>query len=136
MLHLASGYGSQVCAKHLLTWSNRSINQSLSYQSTSTPSSAHPATCNSPELYLHALRCHFIFELIQNFEDNKYSPRAVPEVIFELTDDCLIARNNERGFEEKDVRSLCGVGKSTKKAGDGYIGISTHSASELLVTDA
>jgi hypothetical protein len=60
--------------------------------------------------------------LLQNFEDNRYNSSVTPEAIFELSATALTARNNEMGLEEKDVASLCGIGKSTKKVGDGFIG--------------
>jgi len=71
---------------------------------------------------LYSKRCHFIYEIIQNFEDNRYAMGIVPEAIFELSEQRLIARNNELGFQETDLRALCSIGKSTKEAKHGYIG--------------
>lgn len=68
---------------------------------------------------------HFIFELIQNFDDNKYWPGTTPEMTLVLNGDELIALNNECGFREKDVVALCSVSDSTKtakNAEDGYKG--------------
>ncbi len=60
---------------------------------------------------------HFVLELIQNADDNKYGVDVVPRLIFELKPDRLVVVNNENGFSAKDVDSLCSLGDSTK-AGD------------------
>lgn len=79
---------------------------------------------------LYAKDFHFIFELIQNAEDNEYGPGVVPSLRFVLdtielggsATHALIIENNEKGFEEKHVRAVCQVGQSTKKKTEGYIG--------------
>lgn len=75
---------------------------------------------------------HFIMELIQNAEDNRYPEGIEPELSFQLLDDdptgtdssdgCLCVFNNESGFEQENVKSISSVGKSTKSKIDGYIG--------------
>jgi hypothetical protein len=60
---------------------------------------------------------HFVLELIQNADDNKYGVDVVPRLLFELKPDRLVVVNNENGFSAKDVDSLCSLGDSTK-AGD------------------
>ncbi|KAK3238065.1 hypothetical protein CYMTET_51899 [Cymbomonas tetramitiformis] len=69
---------------------------------------------------------HFVFELLQNFEDNRYPPGAVPRVAIVQQGDGphggLLFANNEVGFSEADVRSLCNIGNSTKKGCRGFIG--------------
>ena len=74
---------------------------------------------------------HFIFELIQNAEDNSYDEPA-PSLSFWLTkidptgsegaDGALIIQNNETGFCPENVDALCAVGKTTKQKAQGYIG--------------
>ena len=79
---------------------------------------------------LYAKDTHFIFELIQNAEDNDYGPGILPRLAFEISlqeiegksGPVLIVRNNEIGFQENHVKALCQVGKSTKKKAQGYIG--------------
>jgi len=79
---------------------------------------------------LYSRDTHFIFELIQNAEDNEYSSSVPPRLAFEIclqeiegkSGPVLIVHNNETGFEEKHVRALCQVGKSTKQKAQGYIG--------------
>lgn len=79
---------------------------------------------------LYAKDFHFIFELIQNAEDNEYGAGVVPSLRFVLdtielggqATPALIIENNEKGFEEKNVRAVCQVGQSTKKKAEGYIG--------------
>lgn len=73
---------------------------------------------------------HFLFELIQNAEDNEYSSEEVPTLSLSLYPgpyagfhhDVLILSNNERGFHEKNVDAICAVGRSTKNKSQGYIG--------------
>ena len=74
---------------------------------------------------------HFIFELIQNAEDNSYE-EPVPSLSFRLTktdptgitksDGALIIVNNEVGFNPDNVDAICAVGETTKKKEQGYIG--------------
>lgn len=75
---------------------------------------------------------HFILELIQNAEDNQYIDGVKPDLSFVLlnndpthtsgSDGCLCVFNNEKGFAEANVRSICATGKSTKTKAQGYIG--------------
>ncbi|MGF1849352.1 sacsin N-terminal ATP-binding-like domain-containing protein [Vibrio lentus] len=83
---------------------------------------------------LYSKDVHFVFELIQNAEDNHYSAGAEPKLHFELLDTdptgtagtkgCLAIYNNELGFELKNVKAVSSVGGSTKKNSkdSGYIG--------------
>jgi len=80
---------------------------------------------------LYSKDIHFILELIQNAEDNKYTEPS-PELEFIILDDdptstpgsegCLCLFNNESGFSESNVESICGIGLSTKDKVHGYIG--------------
>lgn len=86
----------------------------------------------SKDLYSDDL--HFVYELIQNAQDNKYADNVTPNLRFILLKDdptesegsegCLCVFNNELGFSEADIKSLCSTGKSTKKQkkAEGYIG--------------
>ena len=75
----------------------------------------------SEELYTRDT--HFVLELIQNADDNKYSIGVEPSLVFVVDNESVTAMNNERGFSEQDIRALCDVGKSTKgKHKHGYIG--------------
>ncbi len=73
---------------------------------------------------LYANETHFLLELIQNADDNRYSDEVVPTVRVELTSGQFVFFNNETGFAEENVRALCGVGKSTKAKDkkSGFIG--------------
>ena len=83
---------------------------------------------------LYSKRPHFIFELIQNAEDNKYKnqDKYQPYISFQLTktdptctvdsDGALIINNNEIGFMPDNVSAICAMGKTTKKKEQGYIG--------------
>ncbi len=80
---------------------------------------------------LNKTNAHFIFELIQNAEDNTYE-EPLPYISFQLTrtdpthtkgsDGALIVKNNEVGFNQHDVAAICAVGQSTKRKEQGYIG--------------
>ncbi|KAF2534225.1 hypothetical protein F2Q70_00031480 [Brassica cretica] len=92
----------------------------------------HQAVKNlSAELY--AKDVHFLMELIQNAEDNEYPEGVDPCLEFVITSDDITATgapatllifNNEKGFSEKNIESICSVGRSTKKGNRkrGYIG--------------
>lgn len=80
---------------------------------------------------LYGKDVHFILELIQNAEDNPYTVMS-PELEFLILEDdptntpgsdgCLCLFNNEDGFNEDNVESICGIGQSTKDKRHGYIG--------------
>ena len=83
---------------------------------------------------LYNKHTHFIFELIQNAEDNVYDLRGPypPYISFRLTKTdptctpgskgALIIQNNEIGFQHDNVDAICAVGATTKEQGQGYIG--------------
>lgn len=80
---------------------------------------------------LYSKDTHFIFELIQNAEDNSYG-KSEPSLSFRLTKNdptgtsgtygALIIENNETGFSPDNVDAICAVGKTTKTKIQGYIG--------------
>ena len=71
---------------------------------------------------IHTKNPHFIFELIQNADDNKYE-NSKPTIRFIIDSDRLIIQNNEKGFEEENVKKLCEIGGTTKENKTlGYIG--------------
>ncbi|XP_051530357.1 uncharacterized protein LOC127427065 isoform X2 [Myxocyprinus asiaticus] len=76
----------------------------------------------STELY--SKDTHFVLELIQNADDNSYPDGGEqPALTFVVEKDCITILNNECGFEEKNIRAICDVGRSTKgKHKYGYIG--------------
>ncbi|XP_045924345.1 protein NO VEIN [Micropterus dolomieu] len=76
----------------------------------------------STELY--SKDTHFVLELIQNADDNSYPEDGlVPALAFWVERDCITVLNNEDGFQERNIRAICDVGRSTKgKHKYGYIG--------------
>jgi hypothetical protein len=67
----------------------------------------------------------FIFELIQNAEDNWYTRayNETPFIKFTLRPGKIIVENNEDGFEEENVESICKINHSSKvDQRRGYIG--------------
>ena len=83
---------------------------------------------------LYNKHTHFIFELIQNAQDNTYEKQGIypPYISFQLTksdpthtpgsNGALIIQNNEIGFQRDNVDAICAVGETTKKKEQGYIG--------------
>ena len=65
---------------------------------------------------LYANQGHFLNELIQNADDNKYELGTVPTLSLLVSDDAITLLNNEIGFTERDVRAVCNLGASTKVA--------------------
>jgi hypothetical protein len=53
---------------------------------------------------------HFVWELIQNAEDNEYAPDKQAELKLHIdtteVSGCLVVQNNELGFQEKHVRGI------------------------------
>jgi len=76
------------------------------------------------ELYTRDVR--FIFELLQNADDNYFekarSKGHEPYLIFRIYHDHIVVDCNEDGFEEDNLRAICDVGKSSKVGRQGYIG--------------
>lgn len=68
----------------------------------------------------------FIYELIQNAEDNRYGrarkDKKEPFLHFTLHEDRITVDSNEDGFSESDVRAICSIHRSSKKQTSGYIG--------------
>ncbi|KAF5827365.1 hypothetical protein DUNSADRAFT_787 [Dunaliella salina] len=74
----------------------------------------------SKDLYSEAH--HFQMELVQNADDNHYSPDTVPLLTFDVFDDKILVKNNELGFSAENVRKICTIGDSSKKNKQGYTG--------------
>uniref|UniRef100_A0A0G4HMY5 Protein NO VEIN C-terminal domain-containing protein n=1 Tax=Chromera velia CCMP2878 TaxID=1169474 RepID=A0A0G4HMY5_9ALVE len=64
------------------------------------------------DIYAHDF--HFLFELVQNADDNRYDLGVQPTLDIVVSPHALDLLNNELGFREEDVRALCSVGRSTK----------------------
>ncbi|MCJ1398278.1 hypothetical protein MMC11_001475, partial [Xylographa trunciseda] len=75
---------------------------------------------------LYSKDTRFIYELIQNAEDNSYSSATSanqkPFLSFKLYPGKIIIDSNEDGFHETNVRAICSTGESTKADSEGYIG--------------
>ena len=77
---------------------------------------------------LNSSDIHFVLELIQNADDNEYEKDVTPVLKFNISNEKILIQNNEKGFTEKDVDSLCLAGESTKLAGE-----STNSKSKQYI---
>jgi hypothetical protein len=82
-------------------------------------------TANSLATNIYSKDTRFVFELIQNAEDNKYTEALEANtgayIEFIVRPDSVTVDSNEDGFTEEDVRSICSIGQS-KKTSSGYIG--------------
>lgn len=69
---------------------------------------------------------HFVFELLQNADDNSFRRASdnsrQPCLIFRVYHDRVVVDCNEDGFEEENLRALCNVGQTSKLGRQGYIG--------------
>ncbi|KAK0705957.1 hypothetical protein B0T26DRAFT_679718 [Lasiosphaeria miniovina] len=75
---------------------------------------------------LYTSNARFVFELLQNAEDNHYAQALgcgeVPEVSFGVYPDHVVVECNEDGFTAENLAAICNVGKSSKTGAQGYIG--------------
>ncbi len=75
---------------------------------------------------LYGSDARFVFELLQNADDNKFSKAAkkaaAPYITFKVYRSKIIVECNEDGFTERDLTAICDVGQSTKSTEYGYIG--------------
>lgn len=78
----------------------------------------------SKNLYNSSAR--FVFELLQNADDNSYSrakaSSADPYVSFRVYNHRIVVECNEDGFTHENLVAICNVGKSSKSGAQGYIG--------------
>ncbi|KUL86125.1 hypothetical protein ZTR_07715 [Talaromyces verruculosus] len=78
----------------------------------------------SKNLYNSSAR--FVFELLQNADDNSYSrakaSSADPYVSFHVYIHRIVVECNEDGFTHENLVAICNVGKSSKSGAQGYIG--------------
>ncbi|KAK2046278.1 hypothetical protein LZ31DRAFT_593285 [Colletotrichum somersetense] len=75
---------------------------------------------------LYSTKARFIFELLQNADDNQYSRAAasgsLPFVSFQVFPHRIVVECNEDGFTRENLTAICAVGKSSKTGAQGYIG--------------
>jgi hypothetical protein len=66
----------------------------------------------------------FVFELLQNADDNTFLTAIEdPYISFKVYDDRIVVDCNEDGFTERDLVAICAVGQSTKPTTHGYSGV-------------
>ncbi len=75
---------------------------------------------------IYAGDARFVFEFLQNADDNQFSPDrrggAVPFVDFKVYSRRIVIDCNEDGISKKDLEAICDVGSSTKSSSYGHIG--------------
>ena len=75
---------------------------------------------------LYSKEHRYVYELIQNADDNSYSVAAAnnerPFLDFQVYANRIIIDSNEDGFSKSNIEAICSIGNSTKKNITGYIG--------------
>lgn len=75
---------------------------------------------------MYAKDTRFVYELIQNAEDNEYhratTQSEAPWLKFSLQPDRIVIDSNEDGFSRANIKAICSCGESTKSFIQGYIG--------------
>ncbi|KAK9413585.1 putative Protein NO VEIN C-terminal domain-containing protein [Seiridium unicorne] len=75
---------------------------------------------------LYSINTRFVFELLQNTDDNNYSVAtargAEPYAHFKVLAEKVVLECNEDGFTEENLIAICDVGRSSKIGAQGYIG--------------
>ena len=75
---------------------------------------------------LYSKEHRYVFELIQNAEDNLYNiataNNETPFLDFKVHHDKIVVESNEDGFLEEHIRAICSIGASTKSNNADYIG--------------
>ncbi|KAM0492979.1 hypothetical protein ACHAP8_009508 [Fusarium lateritium] len=75
---------------------------------------------------LYTSNARFVFELLQNADDNDYSIAVSqgqdPYVSFKVHPDKVTIECNENGFTHENLKAICAIGKSSKVGAAGYIG--------------
>ncbi|KAI0157391.1 hypothetical protein GGR57DRAFT_510975 [Xylariaceae sp. FL1272] len=75
---------------------------------------------------LYTSKARFVFELIQNADDNQYDEAKtsgdIPYVTFHVHPGRIVVECNEDGFTDENLTAICAIGKSSKTGAQGYIG--------------
>ena len=71
---------------------------------------------------LYTSQARFVFELLQNADDNQYTMGQDPYVVFRVYPDRIVIDCNEDGFTRQNLTAICDIGKSSKTGSQGYIG--------------
>jgi hypothetical protein len=58
---------------------------------------------------------HFIYELLQNADDNEYGEGVTPSVIIEINQTEMRFHTNERGWKEEHITAVCALCGSSKE---------------------
>jgi hypothetical protein len=81
---------------------------------------------NSLAKNLYTSKAQFVFELLQNAEDNHYEGARErgedPYVLIHVYHDKIVLECNEDGFTDANLKAICAVGQSSKHGAQGYVG--------------
>ncbi|KAF4973458.1 hypothetical protein FZEAL_9332 [Fusarium zealandicum] len=82
-------------------------------------------TVNTLARDLYTSNAQFVFELLQNADNNHYTQvqsGEVPYVAFQMHQDRIIIECNQDSFNEDSIRAICAVDQSSKTGDQGYVG--------------
>jgi hypothetical protein len=75
---------------------------------------------------LYSSDARYLYELVQNAEDNSYTDAATrnqpPFLHFSIYPDKIYVDTNEDGFTTENVEGICSIGRSRRQNAQGYIG--------------
>ncbi|KAJ6783075.1 hypothetical protein PWT90_06075 [Aphanocladium album] len=118
------GYLREEMMEKLGEWNSEFLEEIEEYRTTMERSVSHSIKTLARNIYDSNAR--FIFELLQNADDNKFTKAAkknlAPGITFKLWPDKIVIDCNEDGFTEKDLEAICSIGESSKTTSHGYIG--------------
>ena len=81
---------------------------------------------NSLATHLYCSNTRFVFELLQNTDDNSYSVAtdsgAEPYTSFKIFAENIVLECNEDGFTKEKLLAICDASQSSKIGPQGYIG--------------
>lgn len=78
--------------------------------------------CSRLAKNLYTSQARFVFELLQNADDNQYTRGQDPYVEFRVYPGRIVIECNEDGFTRQNLTAICDIGKSSKTGSQGYIG--------------
>ncbi|GAW19639.1 hypothetical protein ANO14919_091280 [Xylariales sp. No.14919] len=115
------GYVSEDVLQTMTPEARRAVERAFHKKDTMIGSSVITLSKN-----LYTSPARFVFEMLQNADDNSYSRARArneePFVTFNVAPRYITVECNEDGFTPKNLSAICSIGKSSKTGAQGYIG--------------
>ena len=64
---------------------------------------------------IYSATTRILFEIIQNADDCTFEEGVRPELLFESSEEALVAWHNESGFQPKDLYAMCQVSETSRR---------------------